>query len=585
MKKIFLFISLAAMMALTSCEIEEYFRSDTMTSTQLKADPSAAVYTTDGNYAMFKDQLEYKGSTDSGNTYIRHYFQMGEFRGDNACLSGRTSDCLYEAFNYTDNGTLKNVYYFWWVSYKIIYGANSNIEAIQEGMSDEADHMKGENYFMRAFCHLGLINVYAKPYSCGRDNPGVVLRTSTDCSVTERATVGAVYDQIVADLQEASRLMKGKSSRGDKGYISYETSQALLSRVHLYMENNTEVLSIAQELLGGGDGYDKLDTDLPHYVANARTSKETLWCIVHVESEDRARSSVGSMYYSPNGTGGIGWGEIYWSDPLLELMGRYKDENGEYQDNRLKAYFEQYATKDDDMALVHWPFDQGPDSNWRANETVVDVKKNAEGKWAFNKGGKDYVVEEKDKDGDGFNEYYINGAPSNADKDKDGDTRVYVHKNCDKVAGIRQTFPLYQMKKFATSEAQSNLSSPVMIRYAEVILNAAEAEAKAGSEANALKYVNAIRRRAGIPEWNDSNKWSEHGYDNLLDVVLDERRMELCFEGHRSFDVWRNRKSMDRRFAGAHPWEVVEYTDNRIPYTIPLDETDVSGIPQNDKNN
>ena len=93
--------------------------------------------------------------------------------------------------------------------------------------------------------------------------------------------------------------------------------------------------------------------------------------------------------------------------------------------------------------------------------------------------------------------------------------------------------------------------------------------------------VNVIRARAGIPAWDGTNKWDEHGYESVLEVVLDERRMELCFEGHRAFDVWRNKLQMDRRFSGAHPWEVVDYTDNRIPYQIPLDEIDVSGIPQN----
>ena len=56
MKKILLILSLVAA-GLVSCEMDHY-RSDTMTSTQLKDDPGAAVYTTDGNYSLFKDVLE-----------------------------------------------------------------------------------------------------------------------------------------------------------------------------------------------------------------------------------------------------------------------------------------------------------------------------------------------------------------------------------------------------------------------------------------------------------------------------------------------------------------------------------------------
>ncbi|MBO7188814.1 MAG: RagB/SusD family nutrient uptake outer membrane protein, partial [Tidjanibacter sp.] len=325
MKKI-LNISLIALlaMAMVSCEMD-YFRSDTMTSAQLEADPGAAVYTTDGNYSMFKDCLLYNGSTYSGNTYVRHYFQMSEFRGDNMTLSGRTTDPLYEAYTYTDNSTLRNNNYYWFVAYKIIYGANSNIGAIPTGASTESDHMKGENLFMRAIAHFHLVTLYAKPYSCGRDNMGVVLRTSTDCSVTERATVGEVYDQVVADLTEAAALMKNGSRRGDAGYIGYEAAMALLSRVYLYMGENDKVLEITNQLLGSNPAAN-LDTDLRNIFVNARSSKETLWCVAHTAVETQERGSIGSMYYSPDGTGGTGWCEIYWSDPLMELFLRHPED-------------------------------------------------------------------------------------------------------------------------------------------------------------------------------------------------------------------------------------------------------------------
>ena len=91
MKKIINICALAVVaLAMVSCEME-HFRSDTMTSSQLAADPGAAVYTTDGNYSLFKDVLLYNGSEYSANTYVRHYLQMTEFRGDNMTLSGRTT--------------------------------------------------------------------------------------------------------------------------------------------------------------------------------------------------------------------------------------------------------------------------------------------------------------------------------------------------------------------------------------------------------------------------------------------------------------------------------------------------------------
>ena len=102
-----------------------------------------------------------------------------------------------------------------------------------------------------------------------------------------------------------------------------------------------------------------------------------------------------------------------------------------------------------------------------------------------------------------------------------------------------------------------------------------------GKDAEAIADVNVIRKRAGIPEWKNLAEAQTHEYKDALSVVLDERRMELCFEGHRAFEVYRNKLAMDRRFAGVQPWEVVQPDDLRIPYQIPDDEILVSGIEQN----
>ena len=72
-----------------------------------------------------------------------------------------------------------------------------------------------------------------------------------------------------------------------------------------------------------------------------------------------------------------------------------------------------------------------------------------------------------------------------------------------------------------------------------------------------------------------------HGYTSVLDVVLDERRLELAFEGHRMIDVYRNKRSMNRQYAGVQPWEIINYDNNKIQYPIPSNEILVSGIEQN----
>ena len=78
----------------------------------------------------------------------------------------------------------------------------------------------------------------------------------------------------------------------------------------------------------------------------------------------------------------------------------------------------------------------------------------------------------------------------------------------------------------------NDLTSPVnyrVIRYADVLLMAAEAHYQIGNTATAQTLVNQIRVRAGVPGVSV----------NSLDVIYRERRFELSMEGVRFFDLVR----------------------------------------------
>ena len=580
-----IFAILATTLALASCSMD-FYRSDTMTSSMLSENPAAAEYTTDGNYALLKDRQEYSNDR-SDNIYLKILFQMTEFRGDNTCLSGRTTSPVYNHITYTDHPSVPHLSYFWYISYKIIYGCSSNIESIDEGISVEMDHLLGENYFLRAMCHLNLCNLYATPYSRGADKLGIVIRNSTDCSVTTRATVGEVYAQIVSDLENAMRLMKDGKRRGDAGYASYLAAKGLLTRVYLYMGEYQKCIDLADEMLGGNP-LSCLD-DITTYFANTRTSNETLWCIVKTEIDQdySPRSELASLYYSPDSIGGTGWCEIYWSDPLIELMFRHPE------DKRL-SYFGVIGATNDGKKMLHWPVIDNA-NRFRLNANVNDIDFDLDAaENVINYQDKKYTVK-RTTERTGYPEYYIENLYPDVADDNDGflgpkQTKVYVRDNVNVATGIRQTFPAYTMSKFSYQGGNPMLASPAVIRMGEIVLNVAEAYAHLGNESKALEYVNVIRTRAGIPTWTDMASCRKEGYTELIDVVLDERRMELCFEGHRAIDLYRNGKPIDRRFAGNQDWEVIELTndekglDFRFPYCIPFEETSVSGIPGNGKN-
>ncbi|WP_184545487.1 RagB/SusD family nutrient uptake outer membrane protein [Mucilaginibacter sp. FT3.2] len=75
----------------------------------------------------------------------------------------------------------------------------------------------------------------------------------------------------------------------------------------------------------------------------------------------------------------------------------------------------------------------------------------------------------------------------------------------------------------------------IRYRYAEVLLNAAEASAELGDYATATTYINQVRSRAGL-----TTAIVLTGA-NYFDRIVHERRAELSFEGHTLFDMkrWR----------------------------------------------
>ncbi len=121
------------------------------------------------------------------------------------------------------------------------------------------------------------------------------------------------------------------------------------------------------------------------------------------------------------------------------------------------------------------------------------------------------------------------------------------------------------------------LSSPHVLRLAECTSTRAEAYAKTAQPQNALDDINVIRSRAGLSGDALYALDDLQGAPTVLDAVLQERRLELAYEGHRAFDVYRNKKSMDRSYPGVHLAEgettqIIEYTNPRIIYYIPQDE-------------
>lgn len=131
-----------------------------------------------------------------------------------------------------------------------------------------------------------------------------------------------------------------------------------------------------------------------------------------------------------------------------------------------------------------------------------------------------------------------------------------------------------------TRNSDNNYSA---MRYAEVLLIAAEALAEtSGPNAEAIGYVNQIRARARNWAGTMTNYPADVAMgiskNDFIDLVLDERRLELAFEYKRWYDIKRRDLGVEA-FTGPAALEPHMNFDADRDYLMPLPQTDLTINP------
>jgi hypothetical protein len=492
-KKIFI-LTAGILFTAGSCKNLDVSPSDAISTGTLVGTADGLTNALNGAYALFKDHIEFNGTVDQNNMYLRQFYHLSDFASDDIVNGQVTEDPLFYSFNLSHSPAQGNTRYFWYVSYKIINGVNTVIDAVEKLPAQDAKtkQLLGECYFLRAFCHFNLVRIFAKPYSVDPTSPGIILRTTADEPAQKaRATVQEVYDSVIADAEKAAELMT--APRGVM-YATQEAANALLARVNVYKEDNAKATEYANKVINSGKFSLATKDTYPSLFANATTSTETIFCVAFTPVDDYGKfGSIASMIYSD---GNSGWGEEFASSSLRAAMAPHPED-------------------------VRWS----------------------------------YIVPAKDDNG-----------------------------KVQKLNGIEK----YYISKFSFQNGLPNLSSPIMFRLAEMYLIRAEAEAKTGNTAGALDDVDMIRKNRGL-EASLYNKALPAG-KTALDLVLQEKRIEMAFEGHRTYDVFRNKRTLNKAYWGYHLPGLketdidlsktptgfanlsVEYTNPRTIYFIPIDE-------------
>lgn len=371
----------------------------------------------------------------------------------------------------------------WGDYYSLVRKANLAIENLDR-LSENTirDRLKGEAYYLRGFLYHELLRLYGIP-SSGEEPTGVPIikkaMTDKDNLQIPRSTYAEVVSFIVSDLDQASALLGGRNDT-DAGRATKGAAYALKSRVLLYNENWAQAAQAARQVM-------ELDYALFINYRSTFLIKNNAEVIFakKFQNPDKIhfKANMGwDVLNSPRsfkGPSDAGWGGNVPTQNFVEAY--------EMKDGKSRSESALYD-KDNPFANL----------DPRFYDTVV-----------YN--------------GSVFRGHVMEMYEGGAD---------VTHQPEDTQTG-------YQLRKFHDERypiyTKSSDQDWIYIRYAEVLLNYAEAQNEAtGPDASVFAAVNQVRKRAGMPDLNQ--KLSQN---QMRDKIRNERRVELAFEEHRFFDIRR----------------------------------------------
>lgn len=149
------------------------------------------------------------------------------------------------------NGNLP--YFAYQFYYKIISNANIILDQIDAASGDAVlkNHVKGEALAYRGWAYSNLIQLFAKRYDAATAaaDLGVPLLTKATAEPQPRATVKAVYDQIVSDLEESIALLANPYKNYSKSHLTAATVNGIRARVALTMAQYDKAATFANKAI------------------------------------------------------------------------------------------------------------------------------------------------------------------------------------------------------------------------------------------------------------------------------------------------------------------------------------------------
>ncbi|MDO6759974.1 RagB/SusD family nutrient uptake outer membrane protein [Tamlana sp. 2_MG-2023] len=436
--------------------------------------------------------------------------------GDDANAAGGNSgdqQQLQDIDDYTDvSSSNASITSIWDLYYRTIALSNLVVENIKDSNLSNKDTALAEAKFMRAWCYFELTTMFGE----------VPLRLTIPAAADEfgiaKSTQQDIYIQIESDLNDAIASLPDKSATEDFR-VSKGTAQALMGKVLVFQGKHPESIPFFSSVISN-----------PSH--DLEPNPEDVWSINN-EFGIESLFELSFISTSQRDWGNFNWGGRNESNIHIQLMGPRGD-----------GIFDLTGTE----LINGWGFNLPTAKLVDAYETAGDTDRKAAN-----------LMTEA--------ELIATGGAVNAGAATGGTIWDYE-------GAIRIKYATKAEDTSPDGVRELNYSTNYrLLRYAEVLLLAAEAYQKTGQDAAARTELNKVRNRAGLGDIAASVSG-----EDLFDAIVNEKYLELAFEGQRFWDLVR--------------WDLAAtelagtgYTSKNDLFPIPITEIDKnSELDESDQN-
>jgi len=406
--------------------------------------------------------------------------------------------------------------YTWSDMYQAIRKANQfleRIDAVPNGTQDVKDRLKGEVKFLRAWFYFELMKQYG----------GVpIIRQSQGLDENlevSRNTYDECADFVVRELDEAAALpiAAPQVGRATKG-----SALALKSRVLLYWASplNNPGSDNARWQRAAQAAQDVISLGKYALFSDYRT-------LFQPENENNVEVIFDKQYRYP--------AYVHGHDTYHTPYSKGNFASGWGGTSVTQEFVDAYEMVDGKMTTQSPLYDpQAPYQNRDPRFYATVLFDGAQ----FTIGGKEVTIETR-VGGE-------NGLRGNQDATKTG---YYLGKFLNRNYVVN----------YARDGGFDSEQNWILLRYAEILLNYAEAQNEAaGPDGTVYAALNLIRDRAGMPDLPGGL-----AKDAMRDRIRNERRVELAFEEHRFWDIRRWKIAQNVLNGPVHGVEITAGPDGR----------------------